>query len=127
MIAYYDAVLRNRPRPHFTWKFEKDGRITVKCADQPSEVKLWQAANPEKRDFRLAAIGPAYQPTPLTEKGKGIYEAALAKPAKGWTASFIELTFPSGGKYPFKFTTPVRITPDTLPFPLPKPSGKLPD
>ena len=37
------------------------------------------------------------------------------------------LTFPSGGKYPFKFTTAVRITPDTLPFPLPKPSGKLPE
>ena len=32
----------------------------------------------------------------------------------------VELTFPSGGKYPFKFTTAVRVTPDTLPYALPK-------
>jgi PhoPQ-activated pathogenicity-related protein len=127
LIAFYGAVLHNRPRPRFTWKFEKDGRITVKCTDQPAAVKLWQAANPEKRDFRLAAVGQAYQSTPLTELGNGVYEAALTRPSKGWTASFIELTFPSGGKYPFKFTTPVRIMPDTLPYPLPKPSGKLPN
>jgi len=127
LIAFYDAVLHNRPRPRFTWKFEKDGRITVKCADQPTEVKLWQAVNPDKRDFRLVAVGQAYQPTALTEHGKGVYEATASKPAKGWTAAFVELTFPSGGKYPFKFTTPVRVTPDTLPYPLPKPSGKLPN
>jgi len=29
------------------------------------------------------------------------------------------MTFPSGGKYPFKFTTGVRVTPDVLPFPAP--------
>jgi PhoPQ-activated pathogenicity-related protein len=127
LIAFYDAFLHNRPRPRFTWKFEKDGRITVKCVDQPAEVKLWQANNPEKRDFRLAAIGQAYQATPLKERTKGVYEAPASKPDKGWTAAFIELTFPSGGKYPFKFTTPVRVAPETLPYPLPKPSGKLPN
>ncbi|HTS61287.1 MAG TPA: PhoPQ-activated pathogenicity-related family protein [Candidatus Acidoferrales bacterium] len=127
LIAFYDAVLHNRPRPRFSWKFEKGGRIAVTCADQPAEVKLWQATNPDKRDFRLAALGPAYKDTPLTAKANGVFEAKIEKPAKGWTAAFIELMFPSGGKYPFKFTTPVRVTPDTLPFPLPKPSGKLPD
>jgi PhoPQ-activated pathogenicity-related protein len=127
LIAFYDAFLHNRPRPRFSWKFEKDGRIVVKCTDQPTEVKLWQAANPEKRDFRLAALGPAYKPTVLTDRGNKTYEAKIDKPAKGWSASFVEMTFPSGGKYPFKFTTAVRVTPDTLPFPLPKPSGKLPE
>lgn len=46
--------------------------------------------------------------------------ARVKKPAKGWTAFFVELTFPSGCKYPFKFTTAVRVTPDTLPYPPPK-------
>src|SRR5215471_14014668 len=127
LIAYYHAFLHNTPRPKFTWKFEKDGRISVKTQDQPTEVKLWQATNPEKRDFRLAALGPAYKATTLEAHGKGTYEAKIEKPEKGWTASFIEMTFPSGGKYPFKFTTAVKVTPDTLPFPLPKPSGKLPE
>jgi PhoPQ-activated pathogenicity-related protein len=127
LTAFYDAFLRGTPRPKFTWKFEKDGSIRVKTTDKPSEVKMWQAANPEKRDFRLLSIGPAYKSADLTDQGGGNYVATIQKPEKGWTATFVELTFPSGGKYPFKFTTAVRVTPDTLPFPAPKMSGKLPE
>jgi PhoPQ-activated pathogenicity-related protein len=116
LIAYYDATLRGKPRPRFSWKFEKDGGIRVRTIDQPSEVKLWQATNPAHRDFRLESIGAAYKSTSLSEQGKGVYVAKLEKPATGWTAFFVELTFPSGGKYPFKFTTAVRVVPDTLPF-----------
>ena len=36
--------------------------------------------------------------------------------ATALVAYFIELTFPSGGTYPFKFTTGVRVAPDVLPF-----------
>ena len=116
-VAFYDAVLKNKPRPKFSWKFEKDGSIRVKSETKPTEVKLWQATNPNARDFRLAVIGPAYKATVLTEESAGVYVAKLEKPEKGWTASFVELTFPSSVKYPFKFTTAVRITPDVLPFP----------
>ena len=120
-IAFYEAVLAKKPRPKFSWKFEKDGSIRVKATDKPTEVKLWQATNPEKRDFRLMSIGPAYKDSPLADEGGGVYTGRVTKPAKGWTAYFVELTFPSGGKYPFKFTTPVRVEPDVLPFPPPKP------
>lgn len=120
IIAFYNAFLQNKPRPRFSWKFEKDGSISVKTIDQPTEVKLWQATNPEKRDFRLESIGAAYQSSSLTEREKGIYTARVEKPATGWTAFFVEMTFPSGGKYPFKFTTAVRVVPDTLPFKMPK-------
>ncbi|MDQ6665173.1 MAG: PhoPQ-activated pathogenicity-related family protein [Acidobacteriota bacterium] len=126
LIAFYDAVLHDRPRPKFSWKFEKNGGIRVECLDAPTEVKLWRAANPLKRDFRLRSIGPAYKSTPLEGSG-GVYVAKIEKPAKGWTASFVELTFPSGGKYPLKFTTAVRITPDTLPYPKRKSPGRLPE
>ncbi len=121
LIAFYDAFLQNKPRPRFSWKFEKDGSISVKTVDQPAEVKLWQATNPEKRDFRLESIGAAYKSSSLTAGEKGVYTAKVEKPATGWTAFFVELTFPSGGKCPFKFTTAVRVVPDTLPFKMPKP------
>ena len=120
VIAYYDMFLRKQPRPKFFWKFEDDGSIRVTTVTRPSEVKLWQAANPEHRDFRLMAIGPAYKSTTLEEQKDGVYVAKPAKPEKGWTAYFVELTFPSGGKYPVKFTTGVRVNPDTLPFEAPK-------
>lgn len=120
-VAFYDAILKNKPRPKFSWKFEKDGSIHVKATDKPTEVKLWAATNPEHRDFRMVSIGQAYKSTVLTDEGGGVYTGRVTKPEKGWTAFFVELTFPSGGKFPFKFTTAVRVEPDVLPFPAPVP------
>ena len=116
LLAYYEAVLEGQPRPKFSWKFEKDGDIRVTSVDAPSEVMLWAATDPEARDFRLDTIGPAYKSTVLAPEKKGVWIGHVEKPAKGWTAYFVELDYPSGGKYPFKFTTAVRVTPDTLPF-----------
>ena len=127
VVAFYDAFLRGQPRPKFFWKFEKNGDIRVTSVDKPSEVKLWVATNPEKRDFRLLTIGPAYKSVVVNSKGDNVYIGHVEKPDKGWTAYFVEMTYPSGGKYPFKFTTAVRVTPDTLPYPAPKPSGRIED
>jgi len=120
LIAYYDAFLRKQPRPQFSWKFGDDGSIRVTAKDKPAEVKLWQATNPEHRDFRLMSIGPAYKSTVLSPQPDGSYVGKVDKPEKGWTAYFVELTYETGGKYPLKFTTGVRINPDTLPFAAPK-------
>ena len=126
-VAFYDAFLRGQPRPKFFWKFEKNGDIRVTSVDKPTEVKLWVANNPEKRDFRLLTIGPAYKSVVVTSKGDNVYIGHVEKPEKGWSAYFVEMTYPSGGKYPFKFTTAVRVTPDTVPYPAPKPSGRIED
>jgi PhoPQ-activated pathogenicity-related protein len=122
LIAFYDAVLRKQPRPRFSWKFEADGSIRVDTLTTPMEVRLWQATNGASRDFRLQSIGPAYRSTPLTEQKHGTYVGKADKPARGWTASFIELRYATGGKYPLTVTTGVRVTPDTLPFEAPKPA-----
>ena len=114
--ACYNAVLNDRPLPKFSWTLEKDGAIRVVTKDQPSEVKLWQATNPEARDFRLETLGPKYTSTVLTDQGGGAYVGKVPEPTKGWTAFFVELTFPTGNPAPFKFTTQVRVLPDTLPF-----------
>ena len=116
-LAFYQAFLNGTPRPQFTWTFEANGDIKVVSKSKPASVKLWQATNPDSRDFRLMTIGPAYRGEELPEQGGGIYIGRVPKPEKGWTAYFVELTWPSGGKYPFKFTTAVRVIPDTEPFP----------
>ena len=77
----------------------------------PKAARLWVADNPT-RDFRQAK----WNERPAT-LDKGTITGEVDKPAEGFTAFFVELTYPSGGKYPFKFSTAVRITPDTLPFP----------
>lgn len=112
--ACYNAVLNNLPLPQYSWTLEKDGSMRVIAKTTPSEVKLWQATNPEARDFRMETLGPKWTSTLLNPEG-GAYVGKVSKPEKGWTAFFIELTFPSGNQSPFKFTTQVCVVPDTLP------------
>ncbi len=125
--AFYSQIVTNTPRPQFTWSIDKGGTIRVQTTTTPTSVTLWRATNPDARDFRLEKIGPAYTSTPLTEqgqgqgRGKGQYVVKAEKPPKGWTASFVELRFSSGTKYPNVFTTGVVVTPDVLPFDPPKP------
>jgi PhoPQ-activated pathogenicity-related protein len=102
--------------PQFAWEVKKNGELHVQVKDQPAEVKLWQATNPEARDFRLEKLGPKWTSTVLNDDGKGRYLGKVTNPAKGWTAYLVELTYPSGlAEAPFKFTTGVWVTPDTLP------------
>jgi PhoPQ-activated pathogenicity-related protein len=119
--AFYALIVKDTPRPQFKWTFERDGSIKVVAKDRPDAVLLWQATNPEARNFRQDAIGNAYTSTPLTPSGPNTWVAKVPPPPKGWTAFFVELTFGVGGKYPFKETSGIRILPDTLPYAAPKP------
>ncbi|MBK9171065.1 MAG: PhoPQ-activated pathogenicity-related family protein [Bryobacterales bacterium] len=114
----YAAFLAGTPRPRFSWKLRSDGAIEVRSQDRPRVVRVWHAANPAARDFRMQTIGPAYRSAPVEGKD-GVYVARVPEPAQGWVAFFVELIFDSGLRHPFKFTTPVRILPDRLPYPEP--------
>ncbi|MCI0392283.1 MAG: PhoPQ-activated pathogenicity-related family protein [Acidobacteria bacterium] len=116
MTAFYQAILSGTPRPQFSWKKEKDGSLVVKVRDKPKEVNLWQATNPNARDFRVDTIGKAYTSKTLKAEKDGTYIGRVDKPEKGFTAFFVELVYDSGGKYPFKFTTEVSVVPDVLQF-----------
>ena len=116
LLACYNAVLYQQPLPQFSWTHAKDGSLRVRATDTPSAVKLWQATDPQARDFRVETFGPKWESTVLQAQGRGIYVAKLPAPSKGWTAFFIELTFPSGSPVPFKFTTQVSVVPDVLPY-----------
>ena len=115
LIAFYDAVIHGRRRPDFSWVKEPDGTLVVRTKDRPMAVRLWQATNPDARDFRLDKIGRAYHATDLAPSKKGVYVGKVAAPPKGATAFFVELEFASGGKHPFLFSTEVSIAPDKLP------------
>ncbi len=116
IIAFYQCILKGTQRPRFTWSKEKDGSLLVNVVDSPTEVRLWQATNPKARDFRLDVIGKAYASTILQPTRDKTYVAKVAKPDVGFTAFFVELTYPGPGKYPLKFTTEVSVVPDILPY-----------
>jgi PhoPQ-activated pathogenicity-related protein len=107
--AFYNAILHDQPLPQFSWFIDPTGALHVHSDTVPLQVNLWQANDPNARDFRLETIGQAYHSTSLTDLGGGNYVAYVGHPAQGWTAFFIELTFDSGGLFPFKFTTDVHV------------------
>jgi PhoPQ-activated pathogenicity-related protein len=121
-LAWYNAIVRNIPRPRFAWEVDAKGVTHVKTLDTPTSVLLWQATDPDARDFRLERIKKAWTSTPLSDQGGGVYTASIPAPAKGWSAYFVELTFDSGLEgAPFVFTTGTRVMPDDV---YPKPEKK---
>jgi PhoPQ-activated pathogenicity-related protein len=118
LVSWFRAVTQNYPRPRFYWRADrKAGTLTVRVVDTPSQVMLWQASNPKARDFRLESIGPAWTSTPLSGTN-GIYTATVTAD-QGWSAFFVELTFPGPADTPLVFTTEVVVTPDVYPFDAP--------
>ncbi len=130
LLSWHDAIIHHRALPTLNWKSKDEGQLFASTETKPSSVLLWQASNPNGRDFRLETVGRIWKSSPIPESGSGayVYTAATPKPDTGWAAYFIELTFDLGGPAPLKLTTPVRIVPDTLPHPTPvfqPPSGYL--
>jgi PhoPQ-activated pathogenicity-related protein len=126
-FAFYNAFLDGVPRPQFTWTKEPDGSLRVQTATTPTHVLLWQATNPDARDFRLETIGPVWTSSTLSDQGGHVYVAQVPEPAQGWTAFMVELEFPSGGPYPFKMTTEVSVVPQTLPYQVDTDGDGIPD
>lgn len=112
---YFSLIANQVPRPQYNWSFEADGSIRVTSKSKPAKVLLWQATNPDARDFRLEKIGPAFKSTQLEANSDGDFIAAPPPNAPGWTARFVELTYDVGGPYPLIVTTAVQISPDTKP------------
>ncbi|NBV45511.1 MAG: PhoPQ-activated pathogenicity [Planctomycetia bacterium] len=116
IVAFYQMLIAGKPRPDPAWTFEADGSIRVTSPVAPQMVTLWQAHNPTARDFRVDTIGKTWTSTPLEAAADGSWVGRPKRAEKGWTAAFVELAYDSGGLFPFKVSTAVRVTPDTLPF-----------
>ena len=115
IIGYYRLILDDAPRPRFSWRFRGADTVELECTDEPRQTLLWQATNPDARDFRLVTIGPSFTSRPL-EWSDGRCVVTVAPPEKGWTAYFVELTYPGKDGFYLRVTTPPRVVPNTLPF-----------
>lgn len=117
LTLFYQSVLEGWKIPTIKFASPTEDTICVTTGDKPSSVALWQATNPKARDFRVDVFGKNWTSTPLAPNPDGSYTAKVKKPNNGFTAFFVELTFPSPGEHPYKFTTGTRIIPDIEPFP----------
>jgi len=117
-IAFYHGIVQEQPRPRFTWYVE-DGELLIETNPDfpPRGITLWQAANPDTRDFRISTIGKGYEASDIAVRPDGRYRVGAPAPESGWRAFFVELTFDTGAPFPFKSTTGVVVTPDRYPHP----------
>lgn len=115
LLTFYAAAAYDEKLPEFVWSYPDKESIRVLVETKPTEVKLWQAHNDEARDFRVETFGKNWKETTLVGDDKGTYLVKIPTPDKGWTAAFVELTFPGPFETPYKFTTPIRVLPDVLP------------
>lgn len=124
LLAFYNASTTGVKLPEYTWTHSGEGDLRVTSPAKPDKVLLWQATNEKARDFRLETVGPIWKSAPLTAGADGAWEAKLDKPGKGWTAFFVEMTFPNPAGFPFVFTTEIRVTPNEKPFKYEAPKGR---
>lgn len=118
-LGFYAAVLHGREIPALTWTPDADdaGVLRVTADADPFEATLWQAYNPEARDFRQEEIGNAWEATPLEADGRGVYTARVETPEAGFRAFMVEARFKLERlPLPLTFTTEVQVVPDVLPF-----------
>jgi PhoPQ-activated pathogenicity-related protein len=83
----------------------------VHLAMTKAVVKLWVAQNPNTRDFRYSSNirYSAQLLRPQCTMRKCHYPVKLAKPEKGWQASFVEVSFELTPDKNFVLTTPVFV------------------
>jgi PhoPQ-activated pathogenicity-related protein len=116
LIAFHASIVNDLPRPKVSWELQTGGGWAVTSEPAPKRVLQWTATNDTARDFRVMTIDKTFTSTELTADASGHFVASGVKPEKGWAASFVQLEFDVGAPTPLRVTTPVSITPDTLPF-----------
>ncbi|WP_456404162.1 PhoPQ-activated protein PqaA family protein [Thiolapillus sp.] len=121
-LLWVDDVNKDKTPPEFHETVLDDGTIRLETGKpRPDRVYLWQATNPEARDFRLEEIGPAWRRTRLSSDGDGVYLGKVEAPETGYIAYALELRYDEDNfaglldisQY---YTTQVQVRPETFPF-----------
>lgn len=129
LMAFYHYIISDTPVPQYRWTFHGNDRLVIEAGATPIEVRYWSATNPVARDFRVDTLGKVWESRLLEPAPDGTYSVELRTPKTGWTAQMVELTFLDPKGTPFKFTTPVKVLPERLPYtympPVELPKGYL--
>lgn len=116
LIAFYSSILNSRELPQFDWSVTNNQiNVSYDPRNPPDRLRLWNAHNPDGRDFRLYVIDRIWMARDLEIEQDGEVIVELKQPDSGFTAWFVEAEFGSTNEYPFTETSGVVVTPDTYP------------
>jgi PhoPQ-activated pathogenicity-related protein len=110
-VDFEKAVIDGAALPQFTWNVTDGGtQIDLNTVSTPTSVTMWQATNPNSRDFRLETFGANWTGSILTAQGAGNYVAQVSLPSTGATAFFIQMQYLVDGMT-LTFTTQISTVP----------------
>ncbi len=110
-INFEKAVVDGAALPQFTWTVSNAGtEIELNSVTTPTSVTMWQATDPNSRDFRLETFGANWTSSTLTDQGGGTYIAQVTPPSTGATDFFIQMQFTVDGMT-LTFTTQISTVP----------------
>lgn len=117
LIAFYNYTINNMQIPDFSWQADTTGfQLSFDPDHLPDQLLLWNAHNPEGRDFRLYVIDRIWLARNIDIPEDGNLFVEIESPEEGFTAWFVEATYNADSDIPFKQTTGVVVTPDRHPF-----------
>ncbi len=137
-IGFYEAILNEVELPALRIEVieETDEAIEwVLRVEIPDErvtlrrLTMWQATNPNARDFRQEVVGKPFKMRVLQPQEEGEHEGAyhlrIEKPEAGYTAFIVEDRYDVAGQgLPLVFTTQMQVIPDVLEHTFELPSGE---
>ena len=106
LVTLVDAFVHNL---YFNWT-----GVFLGTAREAGLTVAAEAADSDIPGLMAAVLALAAR-TRATKQADGSWVGKADPVKKGWTAAFIELEYATGSLVPFRQSTAVRITPDTLP------------
>lgn len=112
LFTFYYTILNDLPRPNLLTNKITDNKYEIIPQNgTPVNALLWQAENPDSRDFRLSTIGACWESTELKPTDSGSYQVSIPRTGKGYLASFVELIFEIAPGKTMSITTETTVIP----------------
>jgi PhoPQ-activated pathogenicity-related protein len=117
LVSFYHSTITDAQIPDFKWSINGN---TIQASVDPAaeyQIRLWEAVNPEGRDFKSYVIGEnAWKMKIIEIQAEGKYNIQVTSPVKGYKGALVELIFQPDSEFPLTLTTGTLVTPDTYPF-----------
>ena len=119
LLSFYGAHLDGRVLPGLNWQVNENV-INITVDKKPESAQLWQASNPDARDFRVTADNPGVKPFVSEQVWFNCHNICelkieMTSPQSGWNAYFLQLNYENNNYPDLVLTTPVIIYPNSYP------------
>ncbi|NOR33896.1 MAG: PhoPQ-activated pathogenicity-like protein PqaA type [Bacteroidales bacterium] len=117
LLSFYQRTITESEIPNFKWCIRHDTIYAEVEAGIDYQIRIWEAVNPEGRDFKSYVVGEeAWQMTALDLSENGSYALPITAPERGYKGALVEVVFNPDSDFPLTLTTGTVITPDSYPF-----------